>query len=274
MNFSEKKQDNLTKKTMVRAFEVNDDNTHILFDQIRSEKKFKVNKIVKMSTTKHLKLKSFSTKNNKHFLHFSLYNPKEQVAVSPTVSGQKDLLDVENHDNLHAFYMVKGNKIACLLLISTNWPEVKTAKIFENFGILIKPKVILKQNVVARIKADGFRAVHVNFEVSESDFVHKPSFLDSFMKNEPALKQEGISGHLTIDARGNSALAKSIEKDPQPWVDELDSDFWIETKKGEKITGDDLRLTKTYYTVPYGSKSISAKYAEEILNDFVDKELK
>ena len=49
--------------------------------------------------------------------------------------------------------------------------------------------------------------------------------------------------------------------------------IYIETKKGEKITSDDIKLTKVYYTVPYGSKSINSKYAKEILEDFAQKEL-
>lgn len=273
MNFADKKQDGLSKKSLVRAFKVNTDNTNVLFDQISSNAKFKKNSIIKISKDKHLKLKEFFTANQQHYLHFVYYNPKEQVAISPVSSKQKDLLDVENHDNLHAFILVKGNNIASLMFISTNWPERKIANIFENYGITLKPSSILKKDVVDRIKSDGFRAVHVNLEVSESDFVKKPGFIMSMVKKEPKLKNQGISGHLTITASGNAALASSIETNPTKWVDELSSDFYFETKKGEKIYGDDMRLTKIYYTIPYGSKSISSKYAKEILEDFTAKEL-
>lgn len=113
----------------------------------------------------------------------------------------------------------------------------------------------------------------MNFNVHESDFVNKPSFLSVFVKKEPKLKQTGISGHFTIDAIGNPAVAASIENNPTPWISDLNSDFYFETKKGEKITSDDMKLTKIYYTLPYGSQTISSKYAHEILEHFVTNEL-
>jgi hypothetical protein len=273
MNYSDKKQDGLTKKCQVRAFKVNTDNTNVLFKQVTASKKFIKNAIIQIDNEKHLKLKDVSTSNNCHYLHFSLYNPKEQVSITPKIAAAKDLLEIENFDNLHAFIMVKDNNIASLMQISTNWCEVKLASIFKQFGINITPTAILKKNVIQRIKDDGFRALHVNVSVDESDFIKAPGPIASMFMKEPATKQKGISGHLTIDAKGNSDLAKSIETNPAMWVKDLDSDFYLETKKGEKITGDDLKCTRTYFTVPYGSKSISAKYAKEILEHFVDKEL-
>lgn len=273
MNFSEKKKDNLTKKCQVRAFKVNTDNSEKLYDQIIKKNNFIAGKVIKLNAEKHLKLKDFSTKNGCHYLHFSLYNPKEQVSITPPLSAGKDLLDIENLDNLHAFLMIKENQIASLMQISTNWCETKIAKIFESFGITLRPSAILRKDVIGKIKNDGFRALHLNITVEESDFIKTPNFLQSLIKKEPAIKNKGVSGHLTIDARGNSDLANSIENNTTIWVQDLDSDFYLETKKGEKIKGDDLKLIKTYFTIPYGSKSISAKYAKEILEDFVEKEL-
>lgn len=273
MNFSDVKKDGLTKKCQVRAFKVNTDNTDVLFDQITKSAKFKTNSVVKISTERHLKLKEFVTNNGCHYIHFTVYNPKEQVSITPSLAANKDLLEVENLDNLHAFFLIKDNRIASLMQISTNWCESKIANFFEQFGIKIIPSAILKKDVVARIKKDGFRALHVNVSVDESDFVNAPGFLKSLVKKEPAVKKKGISGHLTIDARGNSELASSIETNTAIWVGDLDSDFYLETKKGENIKGDDLKVVRTYYTVPYGSKSIAAKYAKEILEDFAGKEL-
>ncbi|HDJ9997081.1 TPA: hypothetical protein PRT09_004270 [Escherichia coli] len=273
MNFSNTKKNNLTKKCQVRAFNVNLDGKGNLFQQISTNNKFVQGSIIQLSTNRHLKLKEFSTKGNIHYLHFSLYNPKEEVSITPNKPNTKDLLDVENFDNLHAFFMVKDNQIASLLQISTNWSEVKIAKIFKCYGIDIIPSAILKKNVIQKVKDDGLRAVHVNFNVHESDFVNKPSFLSVFVKKEPKLKQTGISGHFTIDARGNPAVAASIENNPTPWISDLNSDFYFETKKGEKITSDDMKLTKIYHTLPYGSQTISSKYAHEILEHFVTNEL-
>jgi len=273
MNFSDTKKDGLTKKCQIRAFKVNTDNTDILFDQITKSGKFKKDSIVIISAEKHLKLKEFSTSNGCHYMHFSLYNPKEQVSITPAIATTKDLLDIENLDNLHAFMLVKDNRIASLMQISTNWCETKIATILEQFGIKVIPSAILKKNVIQKIKNDGFRALHINVNVDESDFIKTPGFLKSLITKEPAVKKKGISGHLTIDARGNSEIASSIESNTAIWVGDLDSDFYLETKKGETIKGDDLKVMKTYFTVPYGSKSIAAKYAKEILEDFVSKEL-
>lgn len=157
--------------------------------------------------------------------------------------------------------------------ISMNFSEVKIAILLEQFGVQVKPSAILKKDVIKRIKQDGFKALHVNVAVDESDFVKPPSFFDSMLKNEPAIKAKGITGHLTIDAKGNTELASSIENNTNVWINDLDSDFYLETKKGETIKGDDLKVVSTYFTVPYGSKTINAKYAKEILEDFAAKEL-
>ncbi|CZU16986.1 hypothetical protein VXI92_002813 [Enterobacter hormaechei] len=272
MNFSKQKQANLTRKVTVRAFKVNSNNNNNLYKQIAASKSLAAGTIIQYSATKHIKCKELKTINNTHFIHFTSYNPNEQVSVSPINPKDKDLFPVKNHDNLHAFYMIKGNKIASLMLISTNWPEVKTSKLFGHFKIDIIPTCILRQDTVAKLQSDGLKAVHVNLEVMSSDFNKQPGFLKSLIQNEPAVKQTGISGHLTIDHKGNPQLAKSIENNPTPWISDLDSDFYFETKKSEKITSDSLRLTQVYYTIPYGAKSILSKYAEEILSDFVKNE--
>lgn len=273
MSFSDKKTPELTKKCQVRAFKVNTDSTEVLFDQISANTDIKKNAVIVISKEKHLKLKNYHTENGCHYLHFSLFNPKAQVSITPKVTNDKDLVEIENMDNLHAFFIIKENKIASLMQISANHPESKIAKIFEQFSLKLTPTAILRKDVIAKIKNDGFRALHVNVSVDESDFVTPPTFLQSLIQKEPAIKKKGISGHLTIDARGNSELAQSIETNTSIWIDDLDADFYLVTKKGDKIIGDDLKVTKTYYTVPYGSKSISAKYAKEILDDFVAKEL-
>lgn len=273
MNFSYAKKDGLTKKCLVRAFKVNTASTDILYNQISQSNKFKAGAIIKINSEKHLMLKGYETNNNCHYLHIALYNPKAQVSITPLIKTASDLLDVENLDDLHAFLLIKDNKIASLMQISTNWCEVKIAKIFEQFGIKITPSAILQKNVVQRIKDDKLKALHLNIDVEESDFVKAPGLIESIFLKEPKVRAKGISGHLTIDAKGNAELAQSIESNPSSWVADLDNDFYIETKKGEKITSDDLKLTKTYFTVPYGSKSINAKYAKEILEDFAKKEL-
>ncbi|UNE80062.1 hypothetical protein IMY97_08020 [Pectobacterium versatile] len=234
MNFSNTKQDGLTKKCLVRAFKVNTTSTNVLFQQVAQSKNFQVDTVIVISPERHLKLKEFETNNNCHYLHIALYNPKEQVSITPPTKASSDLLDVENLDNLHAFLLIKDNRIAALMQISTNWSEVKIAKIFERFGITITPTAILQKNVIQRIKDDKLRALHLNIDVEESDFVKTPGLIESIFNKEPKVRAKGISGHLTIDAKGNTELAQSIESNPASWVSDLDTDFFIETKKGEK----------------------------------------
>ncbi|HBA8640216.1 TPA: hypothetical protein J1130_003108, partial [Escherichia coli] len=109
MNFSYTKQDGHTKRCLVRAFNVNTATTDILFDQISNSGKFIVDTVFKINNEQHLILKEFSTNNKSHYLHFALYNPKEQVSITPKIKTASDLLDVENLDNLHAFLYVKEN---------------------------------------------------------------------------------------------------------------------------------------------------------------------
>ncbi|ENA4398679.1 hypothetical protein ACFMH7_004820 [Escherichia coli O8:H49] len=273
MNFSDTKTSELTKKCVARAFKVNCDNTDVLAVQVSNNTNFQKGMIISVNTGKYIKLKEFITKNGVHFLYFSIFNKKEQISITPSKEELKDLVEIENMDNLHAFMLIKENKIATIMQISSNWCEAKIAHIFEQFGITITPSAMLRNDVIAKIKRDGFRALHVNVSVDESDFVTPPGYLQSLIKKEPAIKAKGITGHLTIDAKGNAALAQSVENNTALWVDELDPDFYFETKKHEMIKGDDLKIVKTYYTFPYGSKSISARYAKEILEDFTAKEL-
>lgn len=79
-------------------------------------------------------------------------------------------------DNLHAFLIIKDNRIASLMQISTNWSEVKISYLIQQFGIKITPSAILRKDVIKRIKNDGFKALHVNIAVDESDFVRTPGF--------------------------------------------------------------------------------------------------
>ncbi|MFP1951730.1 hypothetical protein [Lonsdalea quercina] len=273
MNFSDSRKDNYTKKCQVRAFKVNTSTTDVLFDQVSNSSQFVVGTVIRLSNEKYLTLKDFSTSSDCHYLQFSTFNPKEQVSITPAQVGVNDLVDIENMDSLHAFLIIKKNNIASLMQISTNWCESKIAKIFENFGIRVTPSPILKKDVIARIKNDGFKALHVNIKVDETDFTNIPGCFSSIFKKEPEIRTKGITGHLTIDAKGNSELEKSVVNNTSTWIDELDSDFYLETKKGEKIKGDDLKVIKTYYTVPYGSKSINAKHAKEILENFVSSGL-
>lgn len=152
MNFSNTKKDGLTKKCLVRAFKVNTASTDILFDQILKSNSFKVDTVIKISTKKHLMLKEFETDNNCHYLHVALYNPKAQVSITPLKKAASDLLDVENLDDLHAFLIVKDNRIASLMQISTNWCEVKIAKIFKEFGISVTPTAILQKTSLRKSK--------------------------------------------------------------------------------------------------------------------------
>lgn len=269
MNFADSKRDNLTKKIVVRAFEANHGNGNDLAFQIFHNANFIKDKIVVVSKEKHIKIRDIIKSQTESYVYFSIYNPKESVSISPTAVGVDDLVDVENYDNLHIFLKVKNDKMIAIFQISTNWPENKLKLIFERFGINIIPNTVLDAKIVDALRSEGFKSLHVNINVHASDFSKKPTFIDSLIRNEPRVGNQLITGHLEISGKGNSTIASSIEQQPQKWIDDLDPDFYIETKKGRMITGDDIKLNRTYFTVPYGSKSIHSKYAIEIIDHFV-----
>ena len=91
MNFSKQKQANLTRKVTVRAFKVNSNNNNNLYKQIAASKSLAAGTIIQYSATKHIKCKELKTINNTHFIHFTSYNPNEQVSVSPINPKDKDL---------------------------------------------------------------------------------------------------------------------------------------------------------------------------------------
>lgn len=273
MNFSHTKKDGHTKKIVVRAFEANHGNKIDLAHQIFLSTNFAKNKIHVVSADKHIKIRDISKNAIDSYIYFSIYNPKESVSTSPLTAGISDLIDVENYDNLHVFVKVKKNTIAAIFQISTNWPEVKLALLFKSFGITITPTTVLDKKVVDALRSEGFRSLHVNIDVHPSDFKKTPSFITSMIKNEPKVGQVAISGHLEINAKENATIATSIEKHPSQWIQDLDSDFYIETKKGRKITGDDIKLNRTYFTNPYGSKTIVHQNAEGILDYFISNAL-
>ncbi|MBD8163294.1 hypothetical protein [Erwinia persicina] len=269
MNFADSKRDNLTKKIVVRAFEANHGNANDLALQIFNNGNFINDKIVIVTNEKHIKIRDISKSQTEAYVYFSIYNPKESVSISPNAVGVDDLVDVENYDNVHVFLKVKNDKMIAIFQISTNWPENKLMLIFEKFGIKITPSTVLDTKIVDALRSEGFKSLHVNINVHASDFNKKPSFIDSLIKNEPRVGNQLISGHLEITGKGNSTIASSIEQQPQKWIDDLDPDFYIETKKGRKITGDDIKLNRVYFTVPYGSKTIHSKYAIEIIDHFI-----
>lgn len=269
MNFSLTKKDGFTKKIVVRAFEANHGNKSDLAKQIFSSANFSKNKIHVISPNKHIKIREISKAAGASYIYFSIYNPKESVSTTPLTAGKKDLVDVENYDNLHVFVKVQKNTISAIFQISTNWPEVKLALLFKSFGINITPTTVLDKKIVDTLRNEGFRSLHVNIDVHPGDFKKQPSYIASILRNEPKVGQMAISGHLEINAKENVTIATSIEKHPSKWIKDLDSDFYIETKKGSKITGDDIKLNRTYFATPYGSKTIVHQNAEEILDYFI-----
>ncbi|EPL3975170.1 MULTISPECIES: hypothetical protein [Serratia] len=269
MNFRESKEGNYTKKSIVRAFEVNHTSKNKLFDQLKSNSKFKVNADFSISGTKKIRIREITYTSNECFCHVTVYNPKESVSITPKIQNNTgDLIDVDNYDTCHYFMLINKNYIRVILQISFTWPENKLHLFFEQLGIYVTPTPVLDSQVVSSLQDEGFKALHINTVIHSSKTTTKDSFFTRIANKVPKVGNKGVYGNIRIAGNGNPEIANSIEQTPQIWVNELDGDFYIETKKGSKITGDKIKLHKIYYTFPYGSKTITAKCANEILSHF------
>ncbi|WBF47271.1 hypothetical protein [Serratia rubidaea] len=269
MNFRESKEGTYTKKSLVRVFEVNHTNKEKLFDQLKKSTKFKVNADFAISSTKSIRIRDITYTNDECFCHVTVYNPKESVSITPaSQGGSRDLMDVDNYDTCHYFMLINKNYIRVIFQISFTWPESKLKLFFEQLAINVTPAPLLDSQVVSSLQDEGFKALHINTTIHSSQTTKKDNPLTKIIRKVPKVGDKGVYGNFRISGKGNPEVANSIEQSPQIWVQDLDGDFYIETKKGNRITGDKIKLHKIYYTYPYGSKTITAKCAHEILSHF------
>ncbi|CAM4030717.1 MULTISPECIES: hypothetical protein [Lelliottia] len=269
MNFRESKEGSYTKKSIVRAFEVNHTSKDKLFEQLKNNKKFKADADFQISKIKKIRIREISYTARECYCHVTIYNPKESVSITPIAQNNPtDLIDVDNYDTCHFFMLINENYIRVIFQISFTWPENKLHLFFEQLDIYITPTPILDSQVVSSLQDEGFKALHINTVIHSSKTSSKDNIVTRIAKKVPKVGNKGVYGNIRISGKGNPEIANSIEQTPQIWVNELDGDFYIETKKGNKITGDKIKLHKIYYTLPYGSKTITPQCANEILSHF------
>ncbi|EOT5501624.1 hypothetical protein NFK08_05230 [Enterobacter roggenkampii] len=269
MNFRESKEGNYTKKSIVRVFDVNHSSKDKLFDQLKKNKKFKANADFTISSIKKIRIREITYYSNDCFCHITTYNPKESVSITPAANGNpRDLIDVDNYDTCHYFLLINKNYIRVIFQISYTWPELKLKQFFEQLGIYVEPTPVLDSQVVSSLQDEGFKALHINTTIHSSKVPSKDNIITRIAKKVPKVGDKGVYGNIRITGKGNPEIANSIEQTPSLWVNELDSDFYIVTKKDNKITGDKIKLHKIYYTLPYGSKTITPGSAYDMLSHF------
>lgn len=269
MNFRESKEGSYTKKSIVRVFDVNHSSNEKLLDQLKKNKKFKVDADFPVSSIKKIRIREINYSSNGCFCHITNYNPKESVSITPAAKGNlSDLIDVDNYDTCHYFMLINKNYIRVIFQISYTWPELKLKHFFEQLGIYVEPTPVLDSQVVSSLQDEGFKALHINTTIHSSKVPKKDNIISRIAKKVPKVGDKGVYGNIRITGKGNPEIANSIEQTPSLWVNELDGDFYIETKKGNKITGDKIKLHKIYYTLPYGSKTITPVSAHDILSHF------
>ncbi|CFQ78167.1 TPA: hypothetical protein ACUU9M_000565 [Yersinia enterocolitica] len=266
MNFSDTKSSEFPKKTVVNVFEVNQDSSNSLFSSLQQCANFKQDAEFKINSTRTIRIRKINYDGNNCYCHITFYNPKESVSITPITSTALDLLDVDNYDTCHLFMLVNGNRIRAISQISYNWMDKKIKLFLDQLSIYVKPTVVLDQEVIQSIKDEGFSSLHVNATIHSTTF--KDDAITGIFRKVPKAGSNGIYGNITFSSKNNPAIAVSVENNTQSWVDDLGSDFYIKTKKGQKITGDKIKLHRMYYTLPYGSKTITSSSAFEILYHF------
>ncbi|MDD9577880.1 hypothetical protein PIG65_05005 [Enterobacter sp. FR 78] len=269
MNFRESKEGSYTKKSIVRVFDVNHDSKEKLFNQLKKNIKFKAGADFTVSSTKKIRIRQITYSSDSCFCHVTIYNPKESVSITPASKGiSKDLIDVDNYDTCHYFMLISKNHIRVIFQISYTWPELKLKQFLEQLGIYVEPTPVLDSQVVSSLQDEGFKALHINTTIHSSKVPSKDNIISRIAKKVPKVGDKGVYGNIRITGKGNPEIANSIEQAPSLWVNELNGDFYIETKKGNKITGDKIKLHKIYYTLPYGSKTITPVSANDMLSHF------
>ncbi|CNE43080.1 hypothetical protein [Yersinia kristensenii] len=269
MNFSEKKQKEFSKSAVVTLFETNHDKAVLFFDELKDNKNFIVDADYKINDESHIRIRDISYVGAAVFAHITFYNPKAKVSVTPKAEDKaKDLFDIDNFDNCHLFLCVSGNYIRAIFQLSVTWPITRLDRFFKTLKMSPKITHVIDKTVIKKIKDEGFKELHLQTTVHATDLPIVNTPLHSLIAKEPKVGEEGLSGELVLKSKANPRLAAEIEKNPGDIAKDLSEDFYIITKGGSKIKGDDVKVNKVYFTRPYGTRTVKPEYAFEILTHF------
>ncbi|MDE9448011.1 hypothetical protein KKJ04_21425 [Xenorhabdus bovienii] len=183
---------------------------------------------------------------------------------------EKDLHSIENYDNSHVFMIVDNKHIYTINQIIYTHQKTRLDKIFKTLGISVSIRDKINKSTVDKIRSEKIKhiAISVSTTMEAIDSMKVKNKLSIFEKED----NEGTPfyGMLYLDYKSNIGLVESINEDIESVVNELSEDFYIVTRKDNKIKSSEIKTKKDYYTIPYGTKTIKDKYAKEILIHFIN----
>ncbi|EEM8546576.1 hypothetical protein GI062_24000 [Salmonella enterica] len=280
MNFSEEKNKDFPKQVQTSLFEVDCNNGDSFVDVLMSCKNFKQNSDFEYSGNTRVRIKTLIAGDTQIFAGITLYEPKALVPVTPKDSDQKDLQDIDNYDKCHIFLLATESNILTIVQISGGHPLAKLRRLFSLMNIDVNISEKLNKDALGKIIKDGIRSISLTVETTKEELEEvKAASLGIGGKAKEALSRlfdkeqdddESFYGLLTLDKKHNPKLLSAANKNPSLIIDELSEEFFITTSKGQAIKSSEIRTKKAYYTRKYGSTTIKAEHAKEILEHFKD----
>ncbi|HHU3936638.1 TPA: hypothetical protein ACUB0U_000228 [Citrobacter freundii] len=280
MNFSEEKNKDFPKKVQTSLFDVDCSNGLSIVEALETSEKFKLNGDFEYSSDSRLRIKTLSVSDGQIFAGISFYEPKALVPVTPKdVDGEQvDLQDIENYDKCHIFFLATGSSILVIFQLSGAQPLAKLKRLFKLLGLEVNVSEKLNKDALGKIIKDGIRSISLTVETTKEDLEEaKATSLGFGGKAKEALAklfdkedddEDAFYGLLTLDKKHNPKLLGIANKNPNLIIDELSDEFFITTSKGQTIKSSEIRTKKDYYTRKYGSTTIKAEHAKEILEHF------
>ncbi|EHY6189950.1 hypothetical protein K4K45_002462 [Escherichia coli] len=280
MNFSEEKNKDFPKKVQTSLFEVDCNDGYSFVDVLKTCENFKQNYDFEYSNDTLARIKSLIVNDDQIFAGITLYEPKALVPVTPKDGDHNDLQDVDNYDKCHIFLLATESNILTIFQLSGTHPLSKLKKIFSLMNINVNISEKLNKDALGKIIKDGIRSISLSIETTKEDLEEaKATSLGITGKAKEALSRlfekeqdddNSFYGLLTLDKRHNPKLLNIANKNPSLIIDELSEEFFITTSKGQAIKSSEIKTKKDYYTRKYGSTTIKAEHAKEILEHFKD----
>lgn len=280
MNFSEEKNKDFPKKVQTSLFEVDCSNGKTLIEALLSSDKFKINGDFEYSSDARVRIKTLSIEEKQIFSGITFYEPKALVPVTPKDADQTDLQDIDNYDKCHIFLLATGNSVLTIFQLSGSHQLVKLKRLFKLLGVEANISEKLNKDALGKIIKDGIRSISLTVETTKEDLEDvKAASLGFGGKAKEALSRlfdkeqdddEAFYGLLTLDKKHNPKLLGIANQNPNLIIDELSDEFFITTSKGQTIKSSEIRTKKEYFTRKYGSTTIKADHAKEILEHFRD----
>ncbi|PHM61158.1 hypothetical protein [Xenorhabdus ishibashii] len=279
MNFSESKTKEFKKTATAYVFDYEYNNEKSLLQALGEHEEFVEGSDFKISQSHKMRIKKLEMEPERIFVHITFYEPHALVPITPAIVSEsknssnddkeKDLHSIENYDNSHVFMIIDGKHIYTINQIIYTHQRTRLDRIFKTLGVGVKIKDKVNKSTVDKIQREKIKhlVIGVSTTMKVIDDIKIKNKLSIFEKENNS--DTPFYGMLFLDHKSNFGLIESISDDIESVVNELSEDFYIVTRKDNKIKSSEIKTKKDYYTIPYGTKTIKDKYAKEILIHFI-----